>query len=158
VIHLAYRHSYGFPQSQSPSWTLLVQLRGAHDGLLAQMENLDRMALDPQPELGEFTTGRWRIGQASLRRRSIASRAFDFLADRLDGEDLAQLKKVRFADQDMMRRSAAHVGNWTIEAICRDWNGYCRASHTIRAHMKSHMLYEKQWLYPLLERQAGREI
>ena len=157
MVHLAYRHSHGFPQSQSQSGTLLVQLRGAHDGLLTEMENLDRMALGPQPGLGEITTGRWRIGQASLKRRSIASRVFDFLADRLEGEGLAQLRKVRLADQDMMRRSAAHVGNWTIEDICRDWNGYCRASRTIRAHMKSHIQFERQWLYPLLER-LGRGI
>jgi hypothetical protein len=135
-----------------------VQLAGAHDQLIVEVDNLERITLGPQPDHAEITTSRWRVSQASLRRRSLASRVFDVLAQRLDGNDLVRLREVQSADQDLMRRSAAHVGNWTMQSICRDWTGYCHASRDIRMHMKSHILLEKQSLYPMLERLAERGI
>jgi hypothetical protein len=158
VARLAYRHSYDLSQNHSQSWTLLVQLSSAHDQLLTEIENLDRITFGIQPELSEITTGRWKISQASLRRRSTAMRVYDFLADRLEGPDLAALKMAQSTDQEMMRRSASHVGKWTTQAVCGNWKGYCNASREIRMHMKSHMLLEKQSLYPLLERLAERGI
>lgn len=139
-----------------PSSIFLTQLRRAHQELLGEMENLGRMTIGPQPGPEEIISGRWRIGQASLRRRTVAFRAFDFLADRLDGEERVQLMRVQSADRDMMRRSAAHVGTWTNQAVCQDWDGYCRASRAIRAHMKSHILFERRWLFPLLQRLTER--
>lgn len=158
LVRSAHDHSSHISQRQSSSWPLLVQLGSAHDQLIVEMENLDRMTLGPLPELSEITKGRWRISQASLRRRSLASRAFHFLATRVDGMDLVRVKNVQIADQEMMRRSATHVGNWTTRTICEDWDGYCKASRDIRMHMKAQVLLERQSLYPLLERLAGRGI
>lgn len=155
---LAHQHSHKVLQKHSRSWTLLVQLSGAHDQLIAEMETLDRITLGTEPELAELTAGRWRLSQTSLRRRSLASSAFDFLAGWLEEVELGRLKEVQSSDREMMRRSARHVGNWTIRTISEDWQGYCRASRDIRMHMKSHILLEKQSLYPLLERLAARGI
>jgi hypothetical protein len=145
-------------QRQAPAASLLAQLSGAHDQLMVEMENLERITHVPQPESGELTAGRWRISQASLKRRSLAARIQDFLSNRLDGADLQSVKKVQLADQDMMRRSARHVGAWTMQAISKDWRGYCDASHEIRAHMKAQILLERQLLFPLLEKLAERGI
>jgi hypothetical protein len=154
VVRLACDPSRQLRQLQTQSSALLVQLSSAHDRLIAEMENLDRMTHGPRPELSEITTGRWRLGQASLRRRSLASRSFDFLAARLEGSDLMLVKKMQATDQEMMRRSASHVGNWTTRTIWEDWKGYCAASRDIRTHMRAHILAERQMLYPLLERLA----
>jgi hypothetical protein len=145
-------------QRQAPAASLLAQLSGAHDQQMVEMENLERITHVPQPESGELTAGRWRISQASLKRRSLAARIQDFLSNRLDGADLQSVKKVQLADQDMMRRSARHVGAWTMQAISKDWQGYCDASHEIRAHMKAQILLERQLLFPLLEKLAERGI
>lgn len=158
MARLAYRQSYNMSQYRSQSWTLLVQLSGAHDQLIAEMENLERLTAGPRVDNDTISTGRWRISQASLRRRTLASRIFDFLGERLDGDELVRLRNVQSADQDMMRRSARHVGNWTIRTIGEDWQAYCRASRDIRAHMKSHVEFERATLYPLLERLAERGI
>jgi hypothetical protein len=133
-------------------------LSGAHDQLVVEMENLERLTAGPRIEDGTISTGRWRISQASLRRRTLAFRIFDFLGERLDGDELIQLRTVQSADHDMMRLSARHVGNWTIRTIGEDWQAYCRASRDIRAHMKSHIEFERATLYPLLERLAERGI
>lgn len=158
MARVAFEHSCRFSQRPSQSRSLLVQLSSAHDHLVAEMEKLDCMTIGPLPDVAEITNGRWRIAQASLRRRTLASRTFDFLAGRLDGSDLTRLREVQAADQEMMRRSATHVGSWTMRTICRNWQGYCDASRDIRMHMKAHILLERQSLYPLLERLADRGI
>lgn len=156
VNRIAYQHSYSFSSRPSPAWALLVQLSSAHDQLIAEMGNLDAITRREAAEPADITSGRWRISQASLKRRSLACRVFDFLADRLEGPDLAMLKEVRAADQAMMRRSAAHVGKWTMENICSDWPAYCDASRNIRVHMSAHIQLERQSLYPVLEALADR--
>ena len=158
MARLAYLQNDEVSKCPSQSSALLVQLSSAHEQLLGEMDNLDRLTLGSQCELQMLATGRWRIGQASLRRRSLASKTFDFLAGRLDGMDLMRLREVQTADQQIMRRSAAHVGNWTTQTICQNWKGYCEASRDIRMHMKAHILLERQSLYPPLERLAERGI
>jgi hypothetical protein len=158
VNQVAHPHSHNFSQRQSPSAVFLAQLGGAHDQLVMEMENLGRLTQGPKPDPGELTAGRWRISQASLRRRGLAARVLDFLSNRLDGADLQRVKDVQVSDQDMMRRSARHVCDWTMEAIGKDWQGYCAASHDIRAHMQAHILLERQSLYPLLEKLAARGV
>lgn len=134
---LAYQHSLSFQPEEGQSSPVLVQLGSAHDQLMVEIENLDRITGGERPELGEITTGRWHISQASLRRRSIVSSVFNFLASRLEGTERERLKMVQAADQQMMRRSARHVGDWTMQTISSDWRGYCRASRDIRAHSSS---------------------
>lgn len=155
---VAYDHRYGFSQNRSQPWTLLVQLNGAHDQLATEMDSFERVTLGPPPALAELTNSRWRLSQASFRRRSLASTIVSYLAGRLDGDDLARLKQVQLADQQMMRRTVAHVGSWTTRTIFKDWQGYCHASRDIRSHMKSHIQLERESLYPLLEWLARREI
>lgn len=145
-------------QRHAPSAVLLEQLSGAHDQLIAEMENIERITHVPQPEPAELTVGRWRISQASLKRRTLAASIHDFLANRLDGADLESVKKVQLADQDMMRLSARHVVAWPMGAISKDWQGYCDASDVIRAHMRAQILLERQLLFPLLEKLAERGV
>jgi hypothetical protein len=154
---VAYGDSDSLPQPQFHVRDLFVQLRSAHDHLVAEMENLDRITLGSEPELNTLTTCRWRLSQASLRRRKLASRVFDFLADRVAGADLIALRRMQAADQEMMSRSARHVGNWTVQTIFQDWRAYCEASRDIRKQMMDHVLAERQLLHPLLEGLARQQ-
>lgn len=158
MYRFTHQQFFRLTQRHAPSAVLLEQLSGAHDQLIVEMENIERITHGPQPEPGELTAGRWRISQASLRRRTLAASIRDFLANRLDGADLESVKKVQLADQDMMRLSARHVGAWPIKAISKDWRGYCDASDFIRAHMRTQILLERQLLFPLLEKLAERGV
>jgi len=158
MSHAVCHQSRNLRQHQTPSRVLLVLLSGAHDQLIIEMENVGRITHGPQPDPAELTAGRWHISQASLKRRSLSARVHSFLSNRLDGADLQCVKRVQMADQDMMRLSARHVGEWPMQAICRNWQGYCEASHEIRAHMKAHILLERRFLYPMLEQLAARGI
>lgn len=141
---------------KSAAAALLSQLGQAHEQLLREMENMDRITLGPIPDARELTAARWRIGQASLRRKTLSAGILAFLADRVDARNAGTLKVLRSENQLAMSRSTAHVYGWTVQTISRDWDRYCRASRDIRMQMKANILLEKQSLYPLLERLAGR--
>lgn len=141
---------------RSASAMLLVQLRGAHDQLLREIENIDRIALGPLPATSDLGAARWRISQASFKRRTLTSRILDFLADRANSFESVELGKLRSENQVAMSRSARHVYLWTLQDICEDWQGYRKASRDIRMQKKANILLEKQLLYPILERLAAR--
>jgi hypothetical protein len=82
----------------------------------------------------------------------------DFLAERANPFEAAELGKLRSENQAAMSRSARHVYLWTLQAICDDWKGYCKASRDIRMQMKANILLEKQVLFPILERLAARGL
>ena len=146
------------PGGTSASSTLLVQIREAHEDLHFAVAHIDAITRCAFPEDASFSNARWRISQASLRRRTTAARIFDFLISRShDQDNTDKLKSLQAADQQMMRRSAEHVCTWTAQSIRKNWQGYCDASRDLRTHMKSYLLAEQRTLYPLLEG-AVREI
>ena len=140
---------------QSSAWILLVQLKEAHEELGWAIEHVDQLTRGPQPTDDALANARWRISQASLRRRVLAVQINDFLGARLHGQDLASLGALRQSDQQLVRHSGLHVRTWTIHSIRPDWAGYCAASREIRMLMKSHLRLERQILHPLLERLAN---
>lgn len=158
MANVARQQTYQFSQNRSPSWTLLVQLSGAHDHLLQEIENFGQVARGSFPDSSQFAAARWKLSQASLRRRSLSARIIEFLSARLEGEDLANLAAFQAADQKMMQRSARHVGRWSIQTISKDWYVYCAASRDIRMLMKAHVQLEQQMLYPMLEQLSLRGI
>lgn len=143
---------------KSASAILLTQLKEAHEQLLVEMENFDRLTYGPLPDAAELTAARWRISQASLHRRILSSKILDFLAERADDCDAIGLRAVRSENQLAMSRSAQHVHTWSLQAIRQDWKSYCEASRNIRMHMKTNILSEKQSIYPILETLAARGL
>lgn len=136
---------------------LLADMRTAHGDLSAAIDEIGRLTRGPQPDRESYTTARCRISQASLRRRSHWGKVYQHLITRVDAADAAVLNDLQAADMHMLHRSAAHVGKWSIDAIDRDWAGYCEASRAIRLQMKTCMDTEKRALYPMLERLAASD-
>jgi hypothetical protein len=152
----AHQRTYQFSQNGAPSSTLLVELSGAHDDLLREMENVGAVTSGPAPDSAQVAAARWRLSKASLRRRSLSARIMEFLDARVDTDDLPHLAAFKAADQMMMRRSAEHVHQWTMHGIGEDWKGYCAASRDIRALVKAHVELEQRSIYPILERLSAR--
>jgi len=139
---------------QNSARILLVQLKGAHEELGWAIEHVDQLTSGPQPKDDAIANARWRISQASLRRRVLAVQINDFLSPRLYGQDVASLAALRHSDQQLMRHSGLHVRTWTIHSIRDAWDDYCAASRETRTLMQTHLLFERQLLCPLLERLA----
>jgi hypothetical protein len=145
------------PPRESASRILLQQLKEAHASLRERMADLDRITAGATEVGDQFTGARWRLSQASMRERALVTQISDYLIERLDGAEADRVSALQVSRQEMMRRSAMHVGTWTAKTIRADWRGYCSASRSIRAHMSTHLQMEEWTLYPLLEALARRE-
>lgn len=144
------------PESAQVAQSLLTDLKQAHRDLLAELANMDDITRQPAYDKARCATGRWKISQASLARRVLASRICDYFLTRCEPADVGALRDLQEADRDLLRKSAGHVAHWTGEAIEHDWRDYCKASQEIRWLMHSYLAVEQRLLYPLLERAARR--
>ncbi|MDV3256924.1 MAG: hypothetical protein LOX97_03915 [Sphingomonas sp.] len=145
------------PIEQAPFLSLLAEARQAHDALFLEMAKFNDVTLGPLPGHASLATGRWRLSKASLQRRTLSARTIQFLCRRPDTAGSEAVGAFRAADCQMIKRSAEHVREWTVQAITADWAGYCRASREIRGHMSNHLSLEKELIFPLLEGPDGRE-
>lgn len=134
---------------------LLADLQSAHENLAAAMAGVDRLTRGPLPNRDSYTTVRWRISQASLKRRTHWAKIYQHLIGWVGAEDAAALNELQVTDMQMLQCSAAHVLKWSRDAIDVDWPGYCKASRAIRSQMQSCMDAEIRVLYPMLERLAS---
>ena len=142
------------PESAHVARTFLADLRQSHRDLLAQIQRLEAMSYEAEPDRTALTTLRWKLGQASLARRLLSSRICAYFESRCDPEEAKALQSLRNADREMLRKSAAHLGKWTARTIVRDWTGYCRDGRAMRRRAHDHVALEQRVLYPLLERAA----
>jgi hypothetical protein len=127
------------------------RLREAHATLVEAIEQLARLTSGPLPDRQVLIDVRWAVSQSSLARRLLWSQIHTFLARRVAArfeQDFRHLQKVDFT---LIRASAKHVGTWTIDAITKDWEGYCQASQLMRSQMLEAIAGEKRLLYPILE-------
>lgn len=130
---------------------LLVELRNAHQNLLAAMDAMNGVTRESQPDRARYANARWRISQASLARRTLWNKIYRHLLPRVSSQEAVDLEHLRTADHEMLRHSANHIATWIKARIEADWEGYCEASRAIRWRMKSCLREEQRILYSLLE-------
>ena len=135
--------------------SLLVELREAHEVLIAAMNEMDRLTRQSEADPSCFANARWRISQASLARRTLWGVIFRHLLPRANPDEVVGLERLATADPEMLRHSANHISMWVLSKIEADWKGYCEASMAIRWRMKACLGAERRILYPLLERNGG---
>lgn len=142
------------PESAHVARTFLAELRQSHRELLAYIQQLESMSFRGEPDRTALTTTRWKLGQASLARRLLATRICDYFEARCEPAQIAVLQSLRSADRDMLRMSASHLGKWTSATIAADWPAYCRDGQAIRRRTHDHIALEQRVLDPLLEQAA----
>ena len=141
--------SPSFRPRSSPS-DLLAELQRVHAALRERIAALGAITAEAQPSKMEYTSGRLRLSQASIDRRSALGKALRFLEERGAPADQAAVATVRAADGELIAHSVAHLAKWTTEAVAADWKGYCDASLGMRDHMLRTVEAEAAVLYGLL--------
>ena len=129
---------------------LLADLQQVHAALRERIAALGAITAEAQPSKMEYTSGRLRLSQASIDRRSALGKALRFLEERGTPADLAAVAKVRAADGELIAHSVAHLAKWTTEAVASDWRGYCESSRSMREHMTRTFEAEAAALGPVL--------
>lgn len=136
---------------------MLIELKTLHRELLAAIAAVEQLVADAEPDRGRLPAARASLVNASARRRRwIENHVYPHLDGQLPAEDQRGLDALRDENVDLRAQSLAHVNDWTIEAIVRDWNGYRRAAAAMMASMRQRILAEQELLYPLLDRLPAR--
>jgi hypothetical protein len=131
---------------------LLDQLRHAHQQLEIALAGMDQAVQAHSAEKSDYAMARWKLSQASRNRRTLVGRICQQLMPLVPPLESETLRNHHSDDLQMLHRSAAHVGRWTMDNIEADWAGYQEASRQIRATMSERLETEKKRLYPILER------
>ncbi len=132
--------------------SLFDQLQRAHAELDLALSAMVAATQAPSHDRSNYSTARWKLSSASQKRRSLVWRICQRLIPLVAPEDSATLSGLRQRDIEMLHHSAAHVGHWTLDAVERDWAGYCRATHKVRRSMIARIEEEKRLFFPILQK------
>jgi hypothetical protein len=112
----------------------------------------------PVPEPFRYTRARYRISNASLKRRQLFDSICTRLCPLLPLPDAAPLRALREKDREYLRHSANYVTKWTPTAVFDDWQSYSKEAKGIQRHLQQVVEEQLRVLTPLLIRcgYAGR--
>jgi hypothetical protein len=133
---------------------MLSDLKQAHQELLGHIAELEAILAESTILASEVARVRLKLSKASTRRRKIVVEAIQRVSGGATVEEARRLSLLRDNDAAIVAATSHHVGEWTIEAILANGEGYRDASSTMRKSMLERIATEKRFLYPLLERAA----
>lgn len=133
---------------------LLQMLKAAHLELQTCFDEMDALTIGPAVSRSIYSSARFRISCASLKRRAAFNAVCEKLNKSATAEDANVIARLRGADAASVKRSAQHVRDWPAERIDADWRGYCKSSRLIRNAMAQELRAVEQQLFPLLAGEA----
>jgi hypothetical protein len=128
----------------------LAELMRAHEDLLAGISDLEAQTRLETPDADALAKVRWRLSQASRARRRLVDAACERLLESSTPVQAARIQTLRDNSAETSATSSSHVRTWTIERVVADWQGYRRASASMRRQMRDRISAETTVLYPLL--------
>jgi hypothetical protein len=129
----------------------LAQLTKTHADVLTAIDRLETLLQPEEPDRATLATARWRLTQASGRRRRLLDQEIYPLVEQgADGGEQG-VRDLRAADGGAIAMSSQHIATWSIDHIADDWPGYRAAATTMLASMRQRIALETTILYPLLE-------
>lgn len=134
---------------------LLIELEDAHFGLLQECAAMQVLQDGLEPSQPEWTHVRWKLSQASLRRRMLVPRIYPVALAAAMPSEVPKVRALKAQDPVMLAASRAHIAHWTPERISIDWAGYSRASCEHRRGITDRIRAEQDILAPILRRLAG---
>ncbi|RYY28435.1 MAG: hypothetical protein EOP62_04390 [Sphingomonadales bacterium] len=131
---------------------MLSDLKQAHEELLGYISELEAVIAKNEINASNIARVRLQLSKASSRRRRIVAEAIQRLSEGATSEETRRLNLLRENDSVILAATSSHVGEWSIEAILADSEGYRAASNAMRKSMRERIAMEKTVLYPPLER------
>jgi len=129
---------------------VLTKLKAAHAELRVAITELETETRRFEPDEASLSAARLKLTRASSRRRALIDQEiFPTLRD-LTPEQKDRIDGLRRTASEVAVLSSRHIGDWTMRAILADWQGYRRASKTMRSAMLQRIGEEGAILYPLL--------
>lgn len=141
--------------TSAQAYALLIELETAHAGLLHECARMQALQDGPEPRPQEWAHVRWKLSQASLRRRMLVPRIYPVALAAATPAEAERARALQAQDPAMLAASHAHIGHWTPERIAVDWAGYSNASREHRRGITERIGAEQEILVPLLRRLTG---
>lgn len=133
---------------------LLQKLKAAHLELQSCLAEMEALTMGLAVSRRVYSSARFRISNASFRRRATFNVVCDKLSQVATAEEASVICQLREADLALVKRSAQHVREWSAERIEADWRQYCKASRSIRSAMAQELRSVEQHLFPILSSQS----
>jgi nitrogen fixation protein FixH len=131
---------------------MLAELKQAHEELLGYISELEAVVAQDMINASALGRVRLQLSKASSRRRRVVTEAILRLSRGVTVEEQQRLNLLRENDAALLAATSSHVGEWSIDTILADCEGYRAASTLMRKSMRERIATERQVLYPLLER------
>jgi hypothetical protein len=153
------QHAYG---PRGHDWPLpadlLAEVENVYAHLIDCLTEMREVTNGPVPEPFRYTRARYRISNASLKRRQLFDRICRLLEPRLSAANAARLRELRQKDREYLRHSASYVTKWTPAAVFASWQSYSSEAKDIQRHMQQVVEEQLRLLTTLLMRYgyAGR--
>jgi len=137
---------------------LLSEVERVYQYLTDCLTEIREVTSGPVPDPFRYTRARYRISNASLRRRQLFDRLCTHLKPRLSTADAARLGTLQQQDREYLRHSARYVTKWTPKEVFASWPSYAADAKDIQRHLEEVVDEQLRVLTPLLIRcgHAGR--
>lgn len=130
---------------------MLADLIATNDELLAALDVLEKLTLQPEPDEAGLASARLRLSRASGKRRRVVDAACNLLLESASAEEARKLRSLREINGVQLESSTSHIGTWGLRHVMADWAGYCRASTPMRQSLRDLIAADRDTLYPMLE-------
>jgi len=129
---------------------VFTKLKDAHAELRTAITELETETRRHEPDEASLSNARLKLTRASSRRRALIDQEILPTLHDLSPEQQRRVDELRRGASDVALLSSRHIGDWSMRAILADWQGYRRASMTMRSAMLRRIAEESAALYPLL--------
>ena len=110
---------------------LLSEVEKVYGNVIDCLDEMRQVTNGPVPERLRYTRARYRISNASLKRRQLFDSICTRLGPVLPSGDGARLRALRDKDREYLRHSAGYVTRWTPTAVFEDWESYSREAKVL---------------------------
>ena len=133
---------------------MLAELDDVREELFLALCAMDAVTRSSDVDRYQVSAKRLRLSQVGLKSSTAWGLMYQYLMPRIDPGAAATLDSLQRNHLEMMRYSSVHIGEWTLDRIQADWNGYRDAYGSLRSKLTTHMSSEKRLLDPILQVEA----
>ena len=130
---------------------MLVRLRQLHVEMFEALAESEALAQGQVPGREMLARVRWNLTRAGKNlRRFNEDEVYPSLLALLSTEKAETVRQLGREGRALRVLAAEHIEAWPIGRVACEWDGYGRASASLRGDIRRHVAAEQAMLYPLL--------
>ena len=132
---------------------MLRELLALHDATYLALRDMEELCKARAPDRSSLASARWKLTSGTVKRlRLIELEIYPAILPTASLVERTQLEHLAAERQERRQASADHVARWSLERAVTEWEGYKKASVTIRSGALARLNRERETLVPMLDR------